>query len=64
MKDELIQRRIYVDTFKGGEFRYEMTENLCEVGPYNNMDMRDWDLTARLDQSVLAEKMMMWQPIL
>lgn len=64
MNDNLIQSRIYVDTFKGGTFRLEMRENLCEIGPYDDMDMRDWDLTDRVDQSELAEKMKMWQPIL
>lgn len=42
MKEELIQRRNYRDTFAGGRNRQDMEQNLSAVSPAHRYDY-DWE---------------------
>lgn len=50
MDIRFIQPRDYCDTFKGGEYHLEMTENLSAVGPIP-MDMGDFDLKTEREKN-------------
>lgn len=60
--EQLIQHRIYTDTFKGGEYHLEMTENLSMEGPFDGMDWGNMDLTERRDEQMVSVLKQMWQP--
>ena len=57
MDDKWIQRRIYRDTFRGGEFHLEMTENLSADAPFQK-DKSEFDLAQwrSPDEQALFEK--------
>lgn len=62
MGKNIIQRRIYKDTFKGGEFHLEMTENLSATSPFL-MDLNDLIVGDRRDPQVQQEYDKEWEPL-
>lgn len=54
-----VQGRTYCDTFKGGEFHLEMTENLSAVSPLQ-MDKSDFDLKQWRDPDAQAAYEVEW----